>query len=447
MDRLKVALVGYDTEGRASYDYYNVVGADITICDQKTDLAVPADAATQLGDGYLDGLDRFDVIVRTAGLPPRLILEKNPGVAGKITTHVNEFLRVCPTRNIIGVTGTKGKGTTSSLIAGMLEAAGKQVRLGGNIGLPPLTFLGELTADSWVVLELSSFQLIDLEHSPHVAVCLMVVPEHLNWHKDMAEYVAAKSRLFEQQTSDDVAVYLADNPISTEIAAAGAAQKIPYFRSPGAFVNGNLITIDGQEVCTTDELQLLGRHNWQNACAAVTAVWQAGLRDLAAIRATLTSFSGLPYHLELVHELGGVRYYNDSFGTTPETAIVALEAFTQPKVVILGGSDKGVPFDQLAEAARTNNVRHIVLMGNSDNPHNPSVSPKLEATLRAHGFEAITSLITPGGPSVSEVVAAAQAQAQPGDVVLLSAGCASFDMFPNYKARGAAFTEAFQALG
>jgi UDP-N-acetylmuramoylalanine--D-glutamate ligase len=164
------------------------------------------------------------------------------------------------------------------------------------------------------------------------------------------------------------------------------------------------------------------------------------------MRATLTSFSGLPYHLELVRELNGVSYYNDSFGTTPETAIVALEAFKQPKVVILGGSDKGVPFDNLAEAVLQNNVRQVVLMGNSDNAINPSVSPKLEATLRQHGVTNITSLIRPGGPSVTEVVDTARAHAKSGDVVLISAGCASFDMFPNYKARGAAFTEAFKAL-
>jgi UDP-N-acetylmuramoylalanine--D-glutamate ligase len=446
MSNLKVALVGFSIEGRASYDYYRVIGADITICDENTELVTPDDAKSQLGSGYLDNLDRFDIIVRTAGLPPRLILEKNPGVAAKITTHVNEFLRVCPTRNIIGVTGTKGKGTTSSLINGMLAAAGKQVKLGGNIGLPPLTFLGELNADSWVVLELSSFQLMDIQHSPHIAVCLMIVPEHLNWHQDMAEYVRAKSHLFEYQTSDDITVYLADNPITTEAAAAGAGQKIPYYRSPGAFVNGNMITIDGQEICTTDELQLLGRHNWQNACAAVTAVWQAGVHDIAAMRRTLTSFSGLEYHIEFIRELDGVRYYNDGFGTTPETAIVAMEAFAQPKVMIMGGSDKGVPFDELAEAIKQNNVRHIVLMGNSDNPDNPSVSPKLEATLQQHGVSDVTTLVTPGGPSVTEVVAAARQHAQPGDIVMISAGCASFDMFPNYKARGEAFTAAFKAL-
>ncbi len=333
---MKVALLGFDTEGKVSYDYYKKLGAELTICDQKTDLEVPDGTATQLGDDYLNGLDQFDVLVRTAGMPPHLILEKNPGVGEKITTLVNEFMRVCPTRNVIGVTGTKGKGTTSTLIAQMLEAADKQVFLGGNIGVPPLTFLEKLTADSWVVLELSSFQLMDLQHSPHIAICLMVVPEHLNWHEDIDEYTGAKAHLFEQQSSDDVAIYFAENDLSQEIATAGAGRKVPYYRSPGAFVNGNMITIDGQEVCTTEELRLLGAHNWQNVCAAVTAVWQAGVHNLDAIRSVLTSFTGLEHRLEFVRHFENVDYYDDSFGTNPSTAIVAMRSFVQPVVIILG---------------------------------------------------------------------------------------------------------------
>ncbi len=431
---MNVALLGYDTEGKASYEYYQALGTQITICDQKTDLAVPDGVGTQLGEGYLDNLDQFDVLVRTAGLPPRLVLEKNPGVAAKITSHVNEFLRVCPTLNVIGVTGTKGKGTASTLIAKMLEAAGKQVRLGGNIGVPPLTFLSELTADSWVVLELSSFQLIDLGLSPHIAVCLMVVPEHLNWHKDMAEYVAAKSQLFEHQTSDDVAIYFADNAVSYEIAGTGAGRKVPYYQSPGAWVNGNMLTIDGQEVCTTDELKLLGKHNWQNACAAITAVWQAGAHDIAAMRSVLTSFTGLEHRLEFVRELGGVRYYDDSFGTTPETAIVALQAFAQSKIVILGGSDKGADYAELAQVIAQSNVRMAVLIGEQ--------AGSIREALEKAGFDNLVG----GGNTMNEIVNVARANARPGDVVLLSTGCASFGMFENYKDRGNQFKTAVEAL-
>ena len=431
---MNVALLGYDTEGKISYDYYKGLGAEITICDQKTDIAVPQGAASQLGEHYLDDLDRFDVLVRTAGMPPRIILDANPTVGSKITTQINEFLRVCPTRNVIGVTGTKGKGTTSTLITKMLQAAGKEVYLGGNIGTPPLSFLDKLTTDSWVVLELSSFQLITVDHSPHIAVCLMIVPEHLNWHADMAEYVEAKSHLFAQQTSDDVAIYCAHSELSREIAAAGAGHKIPFYESPGAFVNGNMITIDGKEVCTTNELKLLGAHNWQNVCAAVTAVGQAGVHDLDAIRSVLTSFSGLEHRLELVRELGGVKYYDDSFGTTPETAIVAMQAFAQPKIVILGGSDKGVQYDNLAREVQANNVRHVLLIGNQ--------AANIQAQLETVGFTSFSD----GGTTMAEIVGNAQRAAQSGDIVLLSTGCASFDMFADYKDRGNQFKAAVNNL-
>lgn len=433
---MKVALLGFDTEGRASYEFFTARGDEVTICDQKAKLEVPAGAESQLGETYLENLSRFDLLVRTAGMPPRVILEKNPGVAGKITTHVNEFMKACPTRNIIGVTGTKGKGTTSTLVMEMLEAAGKDVHLGGNIGVPPLTFLDNLTSDSWVVLELSSFQLMDLKRSPHVGVCLMVVPEHLNWHEDMDEYTGAKAQLFEHQSSDDIAIYFAENELSREIASAGAGHKLPYYRSPGAFVNGNMITIDGAEICTTDELKLLGRHNWQNVCAALTAYWQAD-RNIDAARSVLTSFSGLEHRLEFVRELDGARYYDDSFGTTPETAIVAMQAFAEPKIVVLGGSDKGASYDELARAVAGSNVRRVVLIG--------SEGPKIQTALEKAGFHDFTSVIT-GHGRMAEIVKIARENASSGDVVLLSTGCASFDMFENYKDRGNQFKEAVRAL-
>jgi len=430
---MKVALLGFDTEGKVSYDYFKAQGADITVCDQKTDLELPADVASQLGEHYLDNLDQFDVLVRTAGLPPHHIIEKNPGVAGKITTNVNEFLKACPTRNVIGVTGTKGKGTTSTLITNILKAAGKDVQLGGNIGVPPLTFLNKLTEDSWVVLELSSFQLIDVQRSPHIGVCLMVVPEHLNWHEDMDEYTGAKAQLFEHQSSGDVAIYFAENELSKEIASAGAGRKLPYYRSPGAFVNGNMLTIDGAEICTTDELKLLGHHNWQNVCAALTAYWQVD-QDIDAARAVLTSFTGLEHRLEFVRELEGVQYYDDSFGTTPETAIVAMQAFNQPKIVILGGSDKGASYDALAKAVKESGVHKALLIGDQ--------ASKIQTSLEQVGF----TDFMPGGDSMEEIVANARSNANSGDVVLLSTGCASFGMFQNYKDRGNQFKEAVRAL-
>jgi UDP-N-acetylmuramoylalanine--D-glutamate ligase len=431
---MKVAILGYDVEGRSSYDYYAGRGDEVTILDQDSTKVVPTGAASVLGDTYLDDLDRFDLIVRTAGLPPHLIFEKNPNLAkSKVTTQMNEFFEVSPTKNIIGITGTKGKGTTSTLITKMLEAAGKQVLLAGNIGVPLLDLIPKLTADSWAVLELSSFQLIDLKYSPSIAVCLMVVPEHLNWHADMAEYVTAKQQLFVWQTFDDIAIYYKDNEYSTTIASAGNGAKVPYYAPPGAVIDDGCISINGQIICHTDELKLLGQHNWQNACAAVTAAWQI-THSVSALRSVLTSFSGLPHRLELVRELDGVAYYDDSFGTTPETAVVAIQSFSPPKVIILGGSDKGASYDELAQAVKAGNVRKALLIGDQ--------AARIRASLEAVGF---TDFIA-GGTTMDEIVTTAQKSAQSGDVVLLSTGCASYDMFENYKQRGEQFKQSVAHL-
>lgn len=429
----KVAIIGFGIEGQSALHYWQDQGADITICSDNADERVPETVAQQLGADYLHNLDRFDVIMRSAGINPDIILAQNPTVKPKITTVINEFLRVCPTKNVIGITGTKGKGTTSTLTTKMLEAAGKKVFLGGNIGVSPFDFLHQITPESWVVLELSSFQLIDVTHAPHIAMCLMVVPEHLNWHADMPDYINAKSQLFAHQQSTDTAIYFADSPISHQIASNSPGKKITYYAAPGAYIDGDTIVIDNEEICKTSELKLLGRHNWQNACAAATAAWQA-VKAPDAIRKVLTTFTGLEHRLEFVRELDGVSYYDDSFGTTPETAIVAMEAFTQPKVVILGGADKGASYAGLAQAVKHNNVRTAVIIGKT--------GPAIVAALKEVGFTDIVD----GGATMPAIVAAAKKAAQPGDIVLLSTGCASFGLFTDYKDRGNQFKQVVTQL-
>jgi UDP-N-acetylmuramoylalanine--D-glutamate ligase len=430
---MKIAILGFDTEGRATYEYFSGLGHTITVHDQNTEVNVPTGVASVLGENYLDNLEQYDLVIRTAGLPPRKILEKNPMVASKISTQVNEFLKASPTTNIIGVTGTKGKGTTSTLITEMLQAAGKDVYLGGNIGVPPFTFLNKLTKDSWVILELSSFQLIDLKMSPHIAVCLMVVPEHLDCHPDVEEYMTAKSQLFAHQTPGDIAIYFAENSNSAAIADASPGLKLPYYQPPGAHIVDGSITISEKTICQTDELRLLGSHNWQNVCAAITAVWQV-TQNISAMRTVLTNFSGLEHRLEFVQTIAGAKYYDDSFGTTPETAIVAIQAFEAPKVVILGGSDKGASYDILAEVVATSNIRKVLLIGEQAN--------RIQQALDGIGFNNYMA----GGNSMTEIVETARNIAQSGDVVLLSTGCASFDMFKNYKDRALQFRQAVQAL-
>ena len=431
---MKVAIAGFDIEGRSSYEYFLAQGHELTILDQNEATVLPEGVDSVLGLDYLNNLDRFDLIVRTAGLPPRLIFAVNPTLdPSKVTTQINEFFKASPSIRTIGVTGTKGKGTTSTLIAQMLSIAGFNVQLVGNIGIPALDSLPSLTPNSWVVLELSSFQLIDLKASPNVGVCLMVVPEHLNWHANMAEYVTAKSQLFAHQQPSDLAIYYAQNEVSTQIARAGRGQKLPFYKAPCAVIQDEAVVIDGHTICKTDELQLLGEHNWQNVCAAVTAVWQI-CQNADAIHNVLTSFTGLEHRLEMVKTFNHIAYYDDSFGTTPETAIVAIEAFHQPKVIILGGSDKGADYTALAKTVATRDIRQVLLIGDQ--------ASRIQAALETAGFRDFI----PGGDDMGTIVRKARAYAKPGDVVLLSTGCASFGMFKDYKDRGNQFKAAVQAL-
>ena len=432
---MKVAVLGYGKQGHSAHQYWGAKGHEITICDQNPNVELSEGTNNQLGESWNKNLDQYDLLVRSPLVHPREITKYNsPEILQKVTTVTDEFLKVCPSKNTIGITGTKGKGTTSTLVAEMLKAAGKQVHLGGNIGIPPLDLLkNNIGRDDWVVLELANFQTMDLKHSPHIAVCLMVVPEHLDWHTNDKEYYTAKKQMFVKQKAEDIAIYFASNQVSTDIASAGSGRKIPYFVEPGALVKDDKIMIDGQEIIDTKDIKLLGAHNWQNACAAVTVLWQVSKNSEAA-RKVLSEFSGIEFRLELRREVNGVKYYNDSFGTTPETAIVALQAFKEPKVIILGGSDKGASYDLLAAELLKNNTRKALLIGDQ--------AERIEQSLKKVGFKDYM----PGGNNMKDIVKNASAQAMPGDVVLLSTACASFDMFKNYQDRGEQFNQAVAEL-
>lgn len=433
---MKVAIVGYGIDGKSALTYWQKRRADITVCDQNMDVDVSSGVQTQLGNHYLHNMQRFDVIMRSSGIHPDVILKENPNVAAKITSVVNEFLRVCPTKHTIGVTGTKGKGTTSTLIAKMLETAGKKVFVGGNIGVSPFDFLDKVTADSWVVLELSSYQLFDLQHSTHIAICLMMAPEHLNWHGDLEGYITAKTQLFSHQVSQDIAIYYADSRLSHSIASASPGNKIAYYDEPGAYIFEGKVMIDQTILCGTSELQLLGQHNWQNVCAAVTAVWQvAQVPD--AIREVLIHFTGLPHRLELLREVDSIRYYNDSYSTGPHSTIAALEAIPGKKVVILGGFDRMLPLDHLITALKEHekDIRMAIIVGAS--------GKRLGAELRAADFK--PTYMSPA-KNMAEIVADARSFAKKGDAILLSPGFASFDMFKNFEERGLQFKEIVHSL-
>ena len=442
---MKVAILGYDIDGTSSTGYFHKLGADITICDQKTDLLLPSYATPKLGDGYLNDLDQFDVIVRTPGLYPQKIVDANPGapdILKKVTTSINIFFEKCPAP-IIGVTGTKGKGTTCTLIYKFLQAAGKKVFLGGNIGQNPLNFLHEVTPDSWVVLELSNFQMVDFNNSPKIGVCLMLAPEHQDWHQSVKEYFESKKNLFIKQNSEDLAVYNFENAQSKNTVEAGKANKIPYCVPPvnnepqnkdGAFVANDRIYYKDTEICMTQDVALLGRHNLENVCAAIAASWQIIGGNIAAIQKVVKEFSGMEHRLEFVREVGGVKYYNDSFATTPEATIAAIRSFKQPIVIILGGHDKQIPLFDMIDEVVNSNIRKAIVIGDTGG--------QIVKLLTQRGFDKITL----GGSTMPNIVKAAQQAAQPGDVVLLSTACASFGLFKNYKDRGDQFKASVKAL-
>jgi UDP-N-acetylmuramoylalanine--D-glutamate ligase len=449
---MKIGIVGWGLEGQSAYRYYGAEHEYLIASEEPRDDFPAQDKTTKVqfvsskrapgltGNvedlSYLDGIEACDKIIYSVPAAKNLERKfgKDPEFWAKATTIQHLFFETVKTKNIIGVTGTKGKGTTATLIYEMLKAAGKGAYLGGNIGVPVLDFVKDVTPDDWVVLELSNFQLYNLTYSPHIAVSLMIVPEHMDWHPNMTDYTEAKANIFRHQKPEDIAIYYNDNQYSKQIAGYSPGQKIPYYASPGAFVDQySKIVIGGSEIIDKSEIKLLGEHNLQNVCAALTAFWQIS-QDKAAGRKVLSSFGGLEHRLEFAGEIGGVKYYDDSFGTSPDTAIVAMRAFERPKIMILGGSDKGANFDELARQVTKNNVKHVIAIG--------ATGPKIVELLRANSFTAITD----GPDTMPKIVQAAKDVAAPGDVVVLSTGCASFGLFKDYKDRGDQFKSVVQAL-
>lgn len=428
---MKIAILGYGVEGHSAYDYWSNPYNQITVCDKNEKTIVPQAAIAKLGPDYLNGLDAYDLIVRSPGLHPEEIVAANSQeILDKVTTSTNEFFKVCPTKNIIGVTGTKGKGTTSTLITRLLEESGHRVLLGGNIGKTAIDLLkDQIQPEDWVVLELSSFQLIDLKYSPHIAVCLMLAPEHLNWHADFDEYATAKSNIFAHQINTDIAIYYSENSSSRDLANVSSGKKIPYYADPGAYVKDDHIIINDQVVCNTVDLKLIGKHNWQNICAAITASWQID-QDLQNVQRVVINFRGLEHRLELVREVGEVKYFNDSFASVPDAAIAAIEALPGPKVLIIGGYDRGLDLSKLSISIKDHQseIEKVVLIGAS--------AQRVADEFRKVGFDNFQ--ISLAG-SMAEIVEIAKGLAKPKETVILSPGFPSFDMFENFEDRGTQF--------
>ncbi len=435
---MKIAILGFGLQGRSVYEFYVSESNQITICDRYQQEDFPQDVEIQSGDNYLARLDRFDLIFRSPSIRPDDIITANSrSIMEKVTTNTNEFMRLCPTKNVIGITGTKGKGTTSLLITKMLTSLGKKVHLGGNIGVPPLDLLKEnVQSDDYVILELANFQLIDFKYGVHIGVCLLVEPEHLDWHSDLDEYYRAKSELFRHQNKDDIAIYYAKNENSKRLASTGPARLIPYFESPGALVAGNHIVIDGIPIIRLNEIKLLGSHNWQNICAAITTIWQIEKNE-TVLAEVIRDFNGLPYRTEFRREIAGVQYFNDSFASAPTATIAAINAIKGNKVVIIGGKDRNLNLDDLIKAIYDNqeNIKKLIIIGEA----RQRIAEELKK-LNLNNFE-ITDT-----KSMADIVALAKKYTEPNDKVVLSPGFPSFDMFKNFEDRGNQFNTVVSEL-
>ncbi len=396
-DGKKVAILGWGEDAQDVEPWLRDQGAQITILDERKD-------KKPFGD-----VSGYEVLVRSPGVyryRTEITEAEKKGVI--VTSKTKIFFDVCPGK-IIGVTGTKGKGTTATLIYEILKAAEKKVWLGGNMGRGVFGFLPQVDEESWVVLELSSFQLIDLSKSAHIGVVLMTTIEHMNWHKSAKEYVEAKGNLVRYQNANDFAVVNRDYENSREIGKLGAGKKI---------------WVSGRDF--TGVVKLRGEHNRENAAAAMAVAQIVGI-DKGLARDVIRDFKGLEHRLEEVGKVEGVTYFDDSFSTTPETTIAAVKAFGEPTILIVGGSEKGSDFKEMGQViSQANNIKAVILIG--------LMADRIEKSITNKKVKLVK-----GARNMTEIVAQAKRLAKPGDVVVLSPAAASFDMFSNYKDRGEQF--------
>ena len=481
-----VLVVGLAREGTALARFLAEKGARVTVTDSKPAEALVDNRAAlaglpvtfALGSHPLELLDGVDILFVSPGVPleiPMLVEARQRDLP--LSSETRLFTRLCPAP-IVGITGSSGKTTTTALAGSMLKAAGMKTWVGGNIGFPLIGKLAEIASTDVVVMELSSFQLeffgswseIPLGHldgplysiegwSPRISAVLNVTPNHLDRHGTMDAYTAAKARILEYQQPGDMAVMNLDDPITRDLAtsSARAGQRTLWFSlergvEEGAFLRGGdlVLRLAGQEkvLCRTGDLKLLGRHNLANLLAAsalaiggiLTLQGQAELDSMPieALGQEATLFEGVEHRLELVREHRGVRWYNDSIATTPERAVAAIRSFEDPIVLLAGGKDKRLPWDEMA-ALTWRRVRHLVLFGEC-----AELVDRAMAATREPGAESSTAIHRAG--TLTRAVDLAAELAQPGDVVLLSPGGTSFDAYRDFVARGVHFRELVRGL-
>ncbi|BDF67688.1 UDP-N-acetylmuramoylalanine--D-glutamate ligase [Oscillospiraceae bacterium] len=448
----KVTVLGIGVSNTPLIQMLLRAGAKVTACDKRgredfdgrIEALESLGAVVHLGEGYLDYLEGQDVIFRTPGLRPdvpQLMAARERGSV--LTSEMEVFFQVCPCP-IIGVTGSDGKTTTTTIIAGLLKAAGYNVYLGGNIGKPLLPDAEMMEPEDFAVVELSSFQLMTMDLSPHIAVVTNLAPNHLDVHRSMGEYISAKENIFTHQTAEDTVILNADNDITRSF-APGAPGKVRFFsrkeepEGPSVFLRDNAIWIsDGKgsrTVLPREEILLPGDHNVENYMAAIGAV--EGLVDDQIIRDFAARFNGVEHRIELVRTLDKVRYYNDSIASSPTRTIAGLKCFPEKVILIAGGYDKHIPFDDLGPAI-TQHVKYLILTGDT--------SSKIRSAVEQGPGYAEGSPVIQEYHEFRDAVLAAHKAARPGDVVILSPACASFDHFKNFMERGDAFKKIVRAL-
>lgn len=449
-----VAVIGIGVSNRPLIELLLSRGVAVTACDKKdrATLGAPAEELVgkgcrlRLGPDYLKDLTE-DVIFRTPGMRPDLP-ELNAAVerGSTLTSEMEVFFEVCPCP-ILAVTGSDGKTTTTTIIAELLRAAGKTVHLGGNIGHPLLSETGGMKAEDIAVLELSSFQLMTMTRSPHIAVVTNLAPNHLDVHKDYAEYISAKENIFTHQSASDIAVFNADNEVTRSFVGRQRGALRTFSRreavEQGAYLapddagEGQAIWISNEngrrQVLSLAEIKLPGVHNVENYMAAIAAVDR--LVPDKIIRDFAKNFGGVEHRIELVRELDGVRYYNDSIASSPSRTIAGLNAFPEKVILIAGGKDKGISYDSLGPVVNEH-VKLLILCGATAGVIRASVE-------RAENY---------GGLEIADVedyhqaVSLARSRAKEGDVIVLSPASTSFDRFANFMERGRVFKEIVNSL-
>ena len=448
----KAAVIGVGVTNNDLIRLFLQKGISVTVCDRKSEEQLGGlygewkalGAEFSLGEAYLDAIYAADMIFRAPGVyfhHPALKKARNMGIP--VTSEMEVFFDLCPCK-IYAITGSDGKTTTTTLISEFLSAQGKTVHKGGNIGRALLPIIESISEDDAAVVELSSFQLISMRRSPDVAVVTNIAPNHLDVHGTMEEYIGSKKNILLHQNAFSRAVLNQDNAPTEALCPLVRGELVRFSRNGipgrGAFLDegGILCWHEPGRVTplfSSRDIRIPGIHNVENYLTAVCAVWgEVSIENMAKVA---REFGGVEHRIEFVRELDGVKYYNDSIATSPTRVIAGLNAFDKKLIVIAGGYDKKIPFDPMAGPVNEK-VKVLILLG--------VTADKIEAAVKAHPAYDAAKLTILRASSLEEAVASARKQAREGDVITLSPACASFDLYPNFEARGQHFKRIVQEL-